>query len=107
MFSCNLFLIRSFTPLSNTVPGVTSGLVNYWPVKSGVIADLVGLVSTISAGTPQFTTDRFGNANDAILVNDTNTNWNSANRVYLFDDFTITAWVKNLECTGFNYIGLS
>jgi hypothetical protein len=62
--------IKSFATLSTAVvPGVTTSLVNYWPVKNGVMVDLVGLVNTSSAGSPQFTPDRFGNVNDAILVN--------------------------------------
>jgi hypothetical protein len=52
-----------------TTQGITNGLVNYWPVKSGVMADVVGLVKTTSNGSPKFTTDRFGNANDALLIN--------------------------------------
>ncbi len=88
---------------------MTSGLVNYWPVKSGVMADLVGLVNTTSGDSPQFTTDRFGNANDAILVNGWASRWNLPDGVYLYGDYTITAWVKNLDCSinNFNRIGLS
>jgi hypothetical protein len=96
------FSIRSFAPL---VMAVTAGLVNYWPVKSGVMADLVGNVSTTSAGSPQFTADRFGNANDAILVNSGTSVRNLPDGVYLFGDYTITAWVRNLACN-WNWIGL-
>ncbi len=71
------------------------------------MADLVGLVNTTSKGSPQFTTDRFGNANDAILVNSMASSWNWTSDVFLFGDYTITAWVRNLGCSSANYIGLS
>jgi hypothetical protein len=83
-----------------------TGLVSYWPVKGGVMADLVGLVNTKSAGSPQFTADRFGNENEAIWVNSVAAYWILPDGVYLSRDFTITAWVKNLACNVFNYIGL-
>ncbi len=87
------------------MPGVTAGLVNYWFVKSGVMADLVGLVNTTSGGSPQFTADRFGNANDALVANSSTSGWNLANGVYLSGDFTITAWIRNLDCNGYNSTG--
>jgi hypothetical protein len=71
------------------------------------MADLVGLVKTTSRGSPQFTADRFGNANDAILVNSSTSWWRLPDGVYLYGDYTITAWVKNLGCgTKYNFIGL-
>jgi hypothetical protein len=88
----------------SVVSGITTGLVNYWPVKSGVMADLIGSVNTTSS-SPQFTTDRFGNANGAILVNSNESSWRLTNGVYLSGDFTITAWVMNIACSGFNMIG--
>jgi hypothetical protein len=68
------------------------------------VADVIGLVGTASAGSPQFTPDRFGNANDAILVNSSTSYWILPDGVYFHGDYTITAWVENLGC-GLNYIG--
>jgi hypothetical protein len=46
----------------------TNSLINYWPVVNGSMVDTAGeVVATSSA--PTYTTDRFGNANAAILVN--------------------------------------
>ncbi len=64
--------------------GTTYGLVHYWPVKSGAMADVVGLVNTTSKGSPQFTSDRLGNANDAILVNSGTSAWTLPDGDYLF-----------------------
>jgi hypothetical protein len=68
------------------------------------MADVIGLVNTTSSN-PTFTTDRFGNTNDAILVTDSTSYWSLPNGVYLIGDYTITAWVKNLGCSGINRIG--
>ncbi len=84
---------------------MTSGLVYYWPVKNGEMADIVGYLATTSSGTPAFTADRFGNANDAIIVNSTENYWSLPSGVYFNAEYTLTAWVKNFECTHFNAIG--
>ncbi len=89
----------------SVVSGVLRDLVNYWPVKNGVMADVIGSVSTTSA-SPTFTTDRFGNANGAILSTNMNNFWTVANGVYMSGDYTITAWVKNLQCNLNNRIGI-
>ncbi len=67
-----------------------NGLVNYWPVKNGQMADLIGLVKTTSAGSSRFTPDWFGNANDAILVNSDTSYWTFPGGVYFYGDYTIT-----------------
>jgi hypothetical protein len=83
---------------------MATGLINYWPVKSGVMTDLVGSVSATSS-SPQFTADRFGNANDAILVTSNDNAWLLPNGVYLSGSYTLTAWVRNGACTRYNFIG--
>ncbi len=69
------------------------------------MADLVGHASTTSVKS-QFTTDRFGNANDAILVNSLASSWKLADNVFLWGNYTLMVWVKNLDCKGANHIGL-
>jgi hypothetical protein len=86
---------------TNALPG----LANYWPVKNGVMTDVVGGVNATSS-YPEFTADRFGNANEAALVVGDASSWKLPNGVYLSRDFTITAWIKNLDCSGWNNIGL-
>jgi hypothetical protein len=81
--------------------GITNGLVNYWPVKNGVMADLAGSIVATSS-SPTYTSDRFGNANGAILVTGSTNFWTLPNGVYLYDNYTITAWVKNIACSGYN-----
>jgi hypothetical protein len=93
---------RTFANLS-AVLTATSGLINYWPVKAGVMTDLAGNVSTTSS-SPQFTTNRFGNPNDAILVNSASSAWDIPNGVYFYGDFSVTAWVNNIQCGANNIL---
>ncbi len=79
------------------------GLINYWPVKNGVMADVVGLVNTTST-SPQYTADRLGNANDALLITSMSGYWSMPNGVFVSGDYTMMAWVKNLACTHNNMI---
>jgi hypothetical protein len=77
------------------------GLDNYWPVK---MADVMLSVETTSQH-PTFTAYRFGKANDAILVTNSSNRWSLQGGVYLHNDYTITAWVKNLVCSRINRVG--
>jgi hypothetical protein len=76
------------------------GLTNYWPVKNGQMADVIGHVET-RRDESQFTADRFGNENDAFIGE-----WMIPGGSYFNKDFTVTAWVKKLNCN-WNTIGLS
>jgi hypothetical protein len=67
------------------------------------MADVTGGVSTTSS-SPTYTADRFGNANEAVLVNSSSNYWNIASGVYFAGNYTITAWVKNIACSN-NYLG--
>ncbi len=84
--------------------GVTGGLAHYWPVKSGVMADVIGRVST-QCFRPLFTADRFGNENGAILASTSANSWYLPNGAYVFGDFTFIAWIKKTDCSEQNYIG--
>jgi hypothetical protein len=80
------------------------GLTNYWPVKKGVMADVTGNVRTWSRD-PRFTTDRFGNENDAVLASNMKGYWLFDGGSYFEKDFTFTAWVKKLNCNWENEFG--
>jgi hypothetical protein len=71
---------------------------------NGVVADVVGGVSTTSAGSPSFTADRFGNVNGAANVNSLSNGYNLPAGVYLSNDFTISVWVKSHNCASYNSI---
>ncbi len=68
-----------------------TGLTYYWPVKNGVMADVRSGLNTTSSGTPAYTSDRIGKANDAIYVSDATNYWHLPNGVFFSSDFTITA----------------
>jgi hypothetical protein len=82
-------------------------LINYWPVERGVMADVIGLVNTTSQN-PKFTSDRFGNANGAILADELTSGWQIPGGAYFSGDYTITVWVKNVgTCSNTHRLGES
>ena len=70
-----------------------SYLTHYWPITSGTMHDVVGNAHMTQGTTPtQYTSDRFGSANEALDLNGGYTQVPSD--VYFATAFTITAWVS-------------
>ncbi len=78
-----------------------SGLVNYWPVLDGQVIDLIAGKNPKS-DSPTFTDDRNDEEDGAIVLDAGETIWKLPPGVYLSGDYTVTLWVKNLDCSDYN-----
>jgi hypothetical protein len=85
------------------VPGITSGLINYWPVENDSFVDLVADKNPTS-NCPLFRADRLGNANGAVFMVNSTSMWTLPPAPYLVGDYTITLWAKNFDCIPYNFL---
>lgn len=70
-------------------------MVHFWPVDSGEtsVHDYINSSDLVSS-SPQFTTDRFGNANSAMLINSLASSWSAPTGYYFGSQYTFTGWFR-------------
>jgi hypothetical protein len=65
------------------------GLINYWPIYSSLTTDMIGNKDLYNPVNANFSSDRFGNINSAIYLN--NGYYQVPSGVYFYGDFTFIA----------------
>ncbi len=103
------------TQATQSITGVTNGLVNYWPITGASANDIVGGQHMSPASGATYATDRHGNSNGAININTiANVNmyyWTLPPVSFITGDLTMAMWIKKRACaswvptgnTFFNY----
>jgi hypothetical protein len=89
---------KAITTTSTTTRVSTSCVGHYWPVANKAVDDVIGHHSAESNGSPKFTTDRFGLADEALRIYNNVTAWRLPRGRYVKGDTTITMWIKKIEC---------
>jgi hypothetical protein len=72
-------------------------LSHYWPVTGNSVNDLIGGKQP-SSSSPSFGLDRFGQVNEALLVNSTSNFWQLPSSAYFQTETTVTMWVNKNKC---------